>query len=505
MEHRARKFIDLAENLIDTYQDALSHAMENKNFVSDNEMRRIYDVIKAFMPKAAPAFENICINCPSYIYGNRLQGSIGRSAGIDMSSAADDVIDFIITLSRQSDPVKSRVFLMSIADFSNLYCRLTVSGRHNADDRIRKGLKHMIHGGDRMIYVGSGVFLFFFEKTNGEDIIPKKQAILESVFGLVGEKREVRSPRGSASGGAADDGPSLVDVAFQTDFDIEKHMKRAIATLADTHPRSPDGAASAVNHPGFETIANQLTFHFAPVWDARTSSVSLYQLETLREIEPGVFLHESDVLTRRQNDEFHYRLQLYKINHGFSTILSQEAQQGSIGLTPKLMIPLSFENFTGISADQFESDIHDIFGFHSGDQLILMLTDISEQMPRNLLIKIITSLKKRKVSVFCRIPFCHCYFNLLSNIEGLAAYLDVRDVLKFGFEIDIVEHVIQEFAHYAKSRHVLPMIAHVDSSTISGIAYKSGYAYIAGKVVGETRASMNPITSLPASRILLKS
>lgn len=87
----------------------------------------------------------------------------------------------------------------------------------------------------------------------------------------------------------------------------------------------------------------------------------------------------------------------------------------------------------------------------------------------------------------------------------MAACLDVNDVLKFGFEIDIVEHIIQEFSRYAKTHHVQPMITHVDASTISGIAYKSGYSYIAGKVVGETRPSMSPVMELPASRILLKS
>ena len=114
-------------------------------------------------------------------------------------------------------------------------------------------------------------------------------------------------------------------------------------------------------------------------------------------------------------------------------------------------------------------------------------------------------LKKRKVKLFCNLAFSHSYFPLLSAVEGMVACLDVRDVLKFGFEIDIVENILQEFARHAKTRHVQPMITHVDSSTLSGIAYKSGYAYIAGKVVGETRASMSPVTEVPASRILLKS
>ena len=498
MEHRADKFVELAETLVGTYQDALDHALAGKNFVSDSEVKRIYNVIKTYMPKVIPVFDNICEGCPSYIMSHKIQKSSNNSRDIDMSSTASEAIDFIITLSRQSQPVKNRVFLMAIADFSTLYCKLPTGARLNADDRIRKELKHLIEGSDRMIYVGSGVFLFFFEKATEPDIIPKKQAILETVFGLVGEKGGLQSTTGPEDS-------SLIDVAFRTDFDIEKHMRHAIDSLADTHPRTVKGAAGAANHPGFDLIASQLSFHYAPVWDARTSTVSLYRLETLREIEAGVFLHGADVLTRKQADEFHYRLQLHKINHGFSTLLSQETQLGMIGRPPSLLVPFSLESASGVSGDQFEQDIHDIFGFHGGDRLIILLCDISEHMARNLLIRIVSTLKKRKVKMFCKLPFTHTYFNLLANIEGMAACLDIDDVLKFGFDIDIVEHMIQEFARYAKARHVHPMISHVDVSTMSGIAYKSGFSYIAGKVVGETRPSMNPVMDVPASRILLKS
>ncbi len=470
MEHRANKFIDLVENVVDTYQDALTHSLENKNFVSDGEVRRIYDVIKSYMPKATPVFENICANCPSYIYGNRFQSTVGDGSGIDMTGTTDEVTDFIITLLHQADPVKNRVFLMAIADFSNLYCHLTAGGRINADERIRRGLKLLVQGGDRMIYVGSGVFLFFFEKANPDYVVSKKKAILDAVFGLVGEKRQGLGSHGKSPSGMTDENSNLIDTAFQTDFDIEKHMKRAIDTLADAHPRSLENAAGAASHAGFERITNQLTFHFAPVWDARTNSVSLYQLETLREIEPGVFLHGADVLTRKQNDEFNYRLQIYKLNFGFSTILANESEHSAIGLMPRLMIPLSLENLGGISADQFESDINDIFGFHCGDQLTLLISDISEQMPRNLLVRIVASLKKRRIGMFCTIPFNHYYFNLLSNIDGMTACLDIKDILKFGFENDVVERMIKEFGHYAKSKHVLSMITHVDSSIISGFA-----------------------------------
>jgi len=505
VEYRANKFIDLAENLVDTHQDALNHALEGKNFVSDGEVDRIYNIIKAYMPKIRPVFENICENCPAYLASQRLQNSIGRNHGLDMSGATDEVIDFIITLSRQSEPVKSRVFLMAIADFSTLYCKLTAGGRLNADDRIRRGLKALLQGLDRMIYVGSGVFLFFFEKAAESYVIPKKQAILDTVFGLVGEKAGGHAAPGAVLGTAAAEGAGLIDVAFHGNVDLEKHMKRAIDALAEAQPRGLDGAAGAVNHPGFDQITRQLTFHYAPVWDARACAVSLYQLESLREIEPGVFLRGEDVLTRKRGDEFHYRFQLYKLNHGFSTVLTQESQPGAIGRTPSLLVPFSLESVTGVPADQFESDIHDIFGFHSGDRLVVMLKDIGESLPRNLFIRVIAALKKRKVRLFCKAPFTHSYFNLLANVEGMAVCFDVNDVLKFGFEIDVVEHLIQEFARYAKARHVQPMITSVDASTISGIAYKAGYYHIAGKVVGETRPTMNPVTDVPASRILLKS
>ncbi len=333
VEYRANKFVDLAESLVDTYQDALDHALIGKKFVSDNEIRRIYNIIKTYMPKIQPVFENICETCPAYVASQKLQKSVGQNRAIDMSAAAYEVIDFIITLSKQNDPVKNRVFLMAIADFSNLYCRLAPGGRVNADERIRKALKHQIHRSDRMIYVGSGVFLFFFEKSVESDVIPKKQAILETVFGLVGES-------GGLQGGAAAEGANLMELAFRTDFDIEKHMKQAIDSLADARPRALEGSAGAVNHPGFDVIASQLSFHYTPVWDARTSCVSLYQMETLREIEPGVFLRGADILTRKRGDEFHYRFQLHKINQGFSALLSQDGQQGMIGRPPSLLIPL---------------------------------------------------------------------------------------------------------------------------------------------------------------------
>ena len=499
MEHRAEKFIELSENLIDTYGDALCQALEGRNFVTDTEIKRIYSIVKLYMPKLRPVFESVCETCPSLMLAARAEHAFENSRGIDLSSQVDEVFDFLTFLIHQNDTLRNRIFLMSVADCSSLYCTLTPNGRSYADDRLRKGLARLIRPPERMLYIGSGVFLFIFEKAADSQTITRKQAILEMVFSLVGEKA------GTASGSAPHGGTAAtLDSAFHAEFDVDEHMRRTISTLTAGHPADARSGGSS-GRADFRAICQQLTFHYAPVWDARTCMVAIYRQEAMREIEPGVFLRGRDVLTRKRNDEFHYQYQIHKLNHAFSALLEMEGLAGAVGRLPSLLIPFSLDQFDTMEPERLESDIYDTFGHHESDRLILCLEDINERMPRNLFIKMVGILKKRMPRIFCKVPLTHEYLGILSRIDGMTVCLDVTDVLNFGFETTMIDAMIQEFSRCAKARRLSALISHVDTSVVSGIAYKAGYAFISGKVVGETRPMIGQVAELPASRILMKS
>ena len=93
----------------------------------------------------------------------------------------------------------------------------------------------------------------------------------------------------------------------------------------------------------------------------------------------------------------------------------------------------------------------------------------------------------------------------MAKIEGVVWTIDVNTLLGLGFDVAIVETLVREFSSRVAARRGQAMIFNVDNSVIAGVAYKAGYQYLSGKVVGVEKGTVDLATKIPVSRILLKS
>jgi hypothetical protein len=507
MEYRSAKFLQLAQNLVETFNEAVQQALHGRGSVSETEITKIYSVIKSYMPKLLPVFENICENCPSYAASYKLTSTLKKETADRLSESLHELIEFVSCVTRDSQPLRNRIFLMSLSDFSQLYCSMSPNGRKVIDGRIDSNLSKGKDICDKMLFIGNGVFLFYFSSSDEHYLQAHKNQILDIVCSLVGERRQELEQH-SISGMPSEGSPSTLEAIFRQDVDIESHLKKKIENITNSLNDTPNDGTAEPNGRHqffFEMISRQLSFHYRPVWDSRSSQINIYFQETFREIEPGVQLEDADSLTRGNRDPFHYRFQLHKIDHALCVLLDMETQHHGNARLPSVLVPISMASFATISAEQFQQDMIDIIGHHSGERLILCLSDVDEHLPRNLFVKIISIIRKMKIRIFCKISLRHDYIPLLAGIEGMTNCLDVSDIMRFGFDPELLEQIIAEFGRSARARRLLSLIMNVDSSFISSTAYKAGYTYLLGKVVGERRNMPGLVSEIGSSRILMKS
>ena len=416
-------------------------------------------------------------------------------------------MEFICVLLKQKTPIKNRVFFLSLSDLSELYFRLSLDGRANSDARNYGALKLILSGIGIMFFAGSGVFLFFFFDQEPTRIIPLKKKMLETIFGLIGHGPSNTGSGSVTTGDPVADIDGMIGSAFRNDFDVDAFIKRSINTIGDKTLSSSEKRTqtAGISQHIFEGICRQVRFKYTPVWNTRTQMVAIYRLDATREIDRNIILGGNSILTRGAHDPYHYKFQIYKINHAFSEILSWESQNCGGANAPCILVPFSYASMTEVLSDDFENDLRAIFGFHTGPRLSVLISDVDEGMPLRLFNKTMKVLSNHKIGIFVDMPLTHPYYKEVAKLEDVTTLIDVNALIGLGFDPAITETLLREFATRVAAQRGQSMISNADNSIISGIAYKAGYQFISGKIVGPDRATIDQITKIPTSRILLKS
>ncbi|MBI1205897.1 MAG: hypothetical protein GC191_01265 [Azospirillum sp.] len=506
MECHAENFYQLTENLLESYTETIKDGLAMRRIVADADLQRIHELLVSFLPRLRPVFVNVCEGCPAYRTAEELSSFVDGSSKAVFSESLKQLVEFIAVLLRDRQPLSHRVFMMSIADFSKIYCGMSANGRLILDRRIMKILVDHKECADKTVYIGGGVFIFYFLSSDQAEIRKRKERMLDIILSLVGERPEPSDPNRPAEAGRA--GKSLVDQVFQSDFNQEGDLKKRIEERIEGHLNAL-GHAKSDSTPQkpptfpFQKIADQISIQYEPIWERPTTLISMSLMRPRRAIEPGVFLTDNAVLTRGRSDPFHYQYQMFKLEAAIGAVLEISVQSPTGG-APSVAVPFSLASMPGVNIEDFRQDLRDLIGSFDASRVVVWLEDIDEQLPHNPFVKILDSFARFNIRLFARLPFDHVYFSDYARTFQPTLVLDLLDFTRFGFGNEAVGRMIGAFARTCAVKEVSAAILNVNTSTQASMACRADYSWIGGKVIGDQRHGLSPVRELPASTVMMQ-
>jgi len=492
-EHRAVNFFELTKSVLNTCEAAVQEVIRTKTAVSEEDCVRIFSILRSHLPQMERIYLNLCRHCPAYTLADELGHHLSRSRYQQASQMLQEVAAFVGFLLHQLAPPKDQVFLLSMAEVSPAYQEIEWDGRQFFDQRVKGLIEANKHGEDRLLYLGAGIFLFFFSRLNDPPIAVRKRRIIEIVLTLVGRNRG-RAPLPAAS---AESAVAEIESAFVSDADLEQQLRRTVADHLAPMEAPGGGAADVASLRSFQPAdwTRLVSFQYEPVWDATTETISIYQL-VARRLAGG-----DDGATPSLRS---YGFQIARLNQAVSSLLAFSVKCGGEHIVPSVLVPLSLFGLWQGGSDALRGDLLKVFVGYEGTHLIAVLTDIDDCIPRNYTRLVVEELRRRNVRIFCRTPFAHNDLDAIWKAGETCFELDLDDVQRLGFDASVTTRIVAEFARSAKLRNSSSMLSGVNHSQFAEAAQKSGFRYLAGRVVGRSSAEPVPVREVSRSAILLR-
>jgi len=504
MDHRADNFFQLAEHLLETYLGATRDVLTTKDALDKSDIDRIIAIMQEYTPKLRHVFNNLCQNCPAHRIARHITPETTALEDNEIIAFARDSLTFSGFLLSQYEPANSMMWLLDLRLVIADYADLSRGGQRVLDQRVKRALEEKSGLYSAMLYLGGGGFTFVFIDADSEAGRRRADAIIDHVLKLTGRDGHAQTHptrNGAGPQEKASTGSPTEDVK-SGEADLLKRLRdrfdAAVGGLAETQSKRTG------EEPAFASIRSQFSLTFVPIWDARTSAVSMALVWPRRHFPDGSRMAGYGLLSRGRHDPFHNDLQAQLLADAIEAVQRQATTAVQTKLCPPAIVGFSLAGLVCADLEALEARIGDALAGYAGGKIILWLQEIDEHIPYRSLTRLLGFLQKSGLSWITDLPLKHPYWSVCQE-GGLPILVrDVERITALGLDEDSALQLARHICKKIQAQGRDCLMLNLQTSPWAEAVLRGGGRYLSGRLIGEATLDPGLIRELPSARVLMK-